>query len=49
MELGAGDNKVHNWEVYAWAVRDAMSKASGMLKNEQAYREKLEYENILGF
>jgi hypothetical protein len=37
------------WEIYAWAVRDAMSKASGLTKNESAYREKLEYEEALGF
>jgi hypothetical protein len=29
------------WEIYAWAVRDIMSKASGLTKNDQLYREKL--------
>lgn len=37
------------WEIYAWAVRDVMSQASGLSKNEQPYREKLEYEAILGY
>lgn len=37
------------WEVFAWAVRDVMSKASGLEKTEALYRDKLEYEEILGF
>ena len=37
------------WEVYAWAVRDIMSKASGLSKNDQPYREKLQYETVLGY
>lgn len=37
------------WEVFAWAVRDAMSKASGLEKVDAQYRDKLEYEELLGF
>jgi hypothetical protein len=37
------------WEVFAWAVREVMSKASGLEKCEALYRDKLEYEEVLGF
>jgi hypothetical protein len=37
------------WEIYAWAVREVMSQASGFIKNDQPYREKLHYEELLGF
>ena len=37
------------WEVYAWAVREVMSMASGFIKNDQPYREKLAYEESLGY
>jgi len=36
------------WAIFAWAVRDAMSKASGLPKIEAAQREKRRYEVILG-
>ena len=37
------------WEIFAWAVRDIMSKASGIQKSEAQYREKLDYEEALGY
>jgi hypothetical protein len=41
-----GDDK---WEIYAWAVREAMSEASGLAKNDMPFREKIKYEVELGF
>jgi hypothetical protein len=41
-----GDDR---WEIYAWAVREAMSIASGLDKNEQPFRDKMHYEVVLGF
>ena len=43
-----GKQGPQNWEVYAWAVREVMSMASGFIKNDQPYREKLAYEEMLG-
>ena len=37
------DKGKEQWEIYAWAVRDAMSKASGFPKYEGSRRELLEY------
>jgi hypothetical protein len=37
------------WEIFAWAVRDAMSKTSGLVKIDCQYREKLQYEETLGY
>jgi len=34
-------------EIYAWAVRDAMCKASGLKPHDQAVREKLAYVGYL--
>jgi hypothetical protein len=41
-----GDEK---WEIYAWAMREVMSVASGLPKCDQPFRDKMEYEVILGF
>jgi hypothetical protein len=41
-----GDEK---WEVYAWAVREIMSAAGDIEKNDAPYRDKLQYESILGY
>lgn len=41
-----GDDK---WEIYAWAVREAMSQASELPKNDMPFREKIKYEIELGF
>ena len=35
--------------MFAWAVREVMSKASGLPLSEQQQREKLEYEEKLGY
>jgi len=43
------DSEPERWEVFAWAIRDIMSKAGGLPLNNQPYREKLEYEHLLGF
>ena len=37
------------WEIMAWAVRDVMAKVGTFEKNEQPYREKMQYELKLGF
>ena len=37
------------WEIYAWAVREAMSMASELELNEQHLRDKLHYEALLGY
>lgn len=42
------DKGKENWEIYAWAVRDIISKAGNLPKNEMQYREKLKYQVILG-
>lgn len=33
----------------AWACRDIIAKAGGLIKNDQPYSEKLTYERDLGF
>jgi hypothetical protein len=43
------DKGSDRWEIYAWAVRQAMSAASGLEQNEQPFRDKLHYETILGY
>lgn len=37
------------WEIYAWAIREIMSTAGDLEKNDTPYREKLQYESVLGF
>jgi hypothetical protein len=37
------------WEIYAWAIREIMSLAGDIEKNEAPYRDKLTYEAELGF
>lgn len=37
------------WEIYAWAIRDIMSKASGLPKDDCPQRDKLVYEELLGY
>lgn len=39
------DKGEERWEIYAWAIRDAMSKASGMPTSDQPIREKLNFQN----
>jgi hypothetical protein len=43
------ESGVEKWTIFAWAVREVMSKASGLPLSEQTQREKLEYEEILGY
>lgn len=43
------DKGTANWEIFAWAVRDIMSIAGPIEKSDQTYREKLEYEQVLGY
>lgn len=35
------------WEIYAWCVRDAMAKSSGMQVSDIPLRKKLEYEDFM--
>lgn len=35
------------WEIFAWAVRDVMCKASGLAKHDQAIAEKIQYFKYL--
>jgi len=32
------------WEIYAWALREALAKETGMPKSDMPFRSKLEYE-----
>jgi hypothetical protein len=41
------DKGKDDWEIYAWAVRDAMSKASGFGTCDHPLRNKVEYEKFL--
>ena len=44
-----GDQKCgyQDWEVYAWCLRDAMSKASGLGTTEFALSDKVQYEQFM--
>ena len=37
------------WEVYAWCVRDAMSKRSGLNVSDMPMSKKLEYEDFMNY
>ena len=39
-----GDSR---WEIYAWAVRDAMCKAGGFKECDDTYKQKEMYENYM--
>jgi lysophosphatidylcholine acyltransferase / lyso-PAF acetyltransferase len=43
------DKGKEQWEIYAWAVRDVMSRGGNIEMDEGAQRDKLKYEAILGF
>jgi hypothetical protein len=43
------DKGSEKWEIFAWAVRDVMAKVGDFKKFETSFREKLEYETVLGF
>jgi len=41
------DKGESEWEIYAWCVRDAMAKASGLKLCNRSIRERLLYENFM--
>ena len=41
------DKGSERWEIYAWAVRDAMAKAGGFKVCDQSLKEKLQYEAFM--
>jgi hypothetical protein len=44
-----GPYQPQRWEVYAWCMREIMSQAGGIIKNDQPLRDKVHYEQVLGF
>jgi len=44
-----GPYQPQKWEIYAWCMREIMSQAGGIIKNDQPLREKVNYEQVLGF
>jgi 1-acyl-sn-glycerol-3-phosphate acyltransferase len=38
---------VEPWQIYAWAVRDAMAAASGLAVSELSMHKKIEYEDFM--
>jgi hypothetical protein len=36
-----------DWEIYAWCVRDAMAKASGLKLCNRSIRERFLYEDFM--
>ncbi len=44
-----GPYQPQRWEIYAWCVREIMSQAGGIIKNDQPLRDKVQYEQLLGF
>lgn len=42
------DKGTERWEIYAWAVRDAMCKEGGFKKSELRIRDRLKYMEDLG-
>lgn len=43
------DKGTEKWEIYAWAIRDALSKVSGKPKLDIHLKEKLDFETLLGY
>lgn len=41
------DKGTEKWEIFSWAVRDAISKVTGKPKIDSQAREKLEFEAII--
>ena len=41
------DKGTERWEIFAWAVRDAMMKGSGLGSDTVTYREKQVYEKFM--
>ncbi len=48
-EADLTDKPIERWEIYAWAIRDIISKASGLPKVDVQYRDVLRYEDELGW
>ena len=42
-----GDTLPEPWEIYAWCIRDAMARESGMAVSDMPLHEKLNYENFM--
>jgi hypothetical protein len=42
------DKGKEKWEIFAWAVREAMADATGLKISDQPLREKMQYEVKLG-
>lgn len=50
VEPSRSDNeKVDDWEIYAWCVRDAMAHESGMSVSDMPMSKKLEYEDFVNY
>ena len=49
LPLNKNATQPEDWEIYAWALREIMSKASGLPQVDQQQREKLVYEEKLGY
>jgi len=48
-DLESGTMATEKWTIFAWAIREVLSKASGLPLSEQQQREKLEFEEQLGY
>lgn len=44
-----GGKEPEPWEVYAWCVRDAMAKQSGMSVSDMPMSKKLEFEDFMNY
>ncbi len=40
-------DKIEPWQIYAWAVRDAIAAESGMAVSDLSLHEKIEYEEFM--
>ena len=40
---------IEPWEVYAWCVRDAIAKQSGMAVSDMPMAKKIEFEEFMNF
>jgi hypothetical protein len=41
------DKGTQKWEIFAWAVREAISKESDLVLDERPIRDKMAYESFL--
>ena len=49
IEARNGPHQPQRWEIFAWCVREVMSQASGTIKNDAPLRDKVHYEELLGY